>query len=389
MLIMRKPVLRVVRTKSKTSPYCIEGMRVGGKRKRLFFKTRTAAAQELLRIKTKLAREGTEALNLSDQLRTDALAVSRALEPFGKTLRDAGDFYIAYLKESQRSITVRSLYNEFLAQKNARFSLDYADDIRHRLEPFCKVFGDQPVRTLTARRIEDWLDKRKRADGKPMSPQSLNNYRTRIHSLLAYGVKRDYLDKNVCSAIDSHKLPDSPPEIYLPDQLSAMLAAASPAVLPGLVIGAFAGLRTAELLRLEWSDIDIVRAFIKVSARKSKTAQRRVIQMQPCLRAWLAPYQGRTSPIGPRDERTLHRAWYALAKAAGLDTLPRNGLRHSFASYHLAKFQNAAALALDMGHTSAKLIFSHYREVVTPDEAERYWSIFPPSPAANVVQMTA
>jgi hypothetical protein len=40
-----------------------------------------------------------------------------------------------------------------------------------------------------------------------------------------------------------------------------------------------------------------------------------------------------------------------------------------------------------MGHVSPHLIFSNYREIVTPEEAERYWNIFPPAPAENVVAM--
>ena len=52
---------------------------------------------------------------------------------------------------------------------------------------------------------------------------------------------------------------DEPPDISTVDQLTAMLAAASPEVIPAIVIGAFAGLRTAELMRLVWSHIDIAR----------------------------------------------------------------------------------------------------------------------------------
>jgi len=74
--------------------------------------------------------------------------------------------------------------------------------------------------------------------------------------------------------------------------------------------------------------------------------------------------------------------------AAKLPKWPQNGLRHSFASYHLAKFQDAAALALQMGHTNSNLVFQHYRQLVRPEAAEKYWTLRPAA-AANVVAMTA
>ena len=56
---MRRPNLRVAPyPHSKTSPWCIEGLRVDGKRKRLFFQTKTAAEQELVRIKTNKNAKG-------------------------------------------------------------------------------------------------------------------------------------------------------------------------------------------------------------------------------------------------------------------------------------------------------------------------------------------
>jgi hypothetical protein len=41
----------------------------------------------------------------------------------------------------------------------------------------------------------------------------------------------------------------------------------------------------------------------------------------------------------------------------------------------------------DLGHSTADLVFANYRELVHPDEAERYFSIFPPAPATSVVAM--
>jgi hypothetical protein len=38
-----------------------------------------------------------------------------------------------------------------------------------------------------------------------------------------------------------------------------------------------------------------------------------------------------------------------------------------------------------MGHVSPHMIFANCREIVTPEEAERYWQIFLTARAANVV----
>jgi hypothetical protein len=53
-------------------------------------------------------------------------------------------------------------------------------------------------------------------------------------------------------------------------------------------------------------------------------------------------------------------------------------LRHSYASYRLAAIQNAAQVALEMGNSS-EIVFKHYRELVKPEAALKWFSIFPES----------
>jgi integrase len=359
-------------------------MRVNGKRKRLFFRTKTDAQQEFLRLKTKLNREGVAALNLTDALRIEAIEGMKALQPFGKSLRDAVAFYVSYLTEKEKSILVQALVDEYLAtQKASGYSKVHLSDLSLRLGHFCDHFGQSPVRTVTTGQIADWLH------GLPLSPTSVNNYQTRITSLFSYGVKRGYLDKNPATGIDRMKVVDAPPEIFTVDQLAAILDSVSSETLPMIVIGAFAGIRTAEITRLNWSDIDLVRGNLNVAASKSKTARRRLIKMSANLQAWLAPYAGRTGLVCKVSKQLFHKHTNGLAKALGLPCWPSNALRHSFASYHLAKHQNAAQLALDMGHTSATMIFQNYREVVLVEEAERYFSLMPPAAAPNVVSLVA
>jgi integrase len=63
-------------------------------------------------------------------------------------------------------------------------------------------------------------------------------------------------------------------------------------------------------------------------------------------------------------------------------------LRHGFASYHLAKFEDAAKLALELGHTNQDLLFRHYRELVTSEQAAKYWDIRP-AVQTNLVAISA
>jgi integrase len=181
------------------------------------------------------------------------------------------------------------------------------------------------------------------------------------------------------------KLVDKAPEIFSVDELSALLNAAikiAPDVLPMLAIGAFAGLRESEIKRLDWGDVDLRRGFVEVKAAKAKTAKRRIIRIQPNLAQWLAPYSAMSGAVVPVNSR---KKLDAVRKAGGLQRWSRNGLRHSYASFRLAATNNAANVASELGHSTSQMLYSTYRELVLPEEAERYWSIRPIADAANVI----
>ena len=139
------------------------------------------------------------------------------------------------------------------------------------------------------------------------------------------------------------------------------------------------------MLRLEWSDVDLVRGFVAVAAHKSKTARRRLIPIAQNLAEWLRPYAQMSGAVYSTKTRNYHADIEALRRSIGLPAWPNNGLRHSFASYHLAFHQDAAALMLQMGHTTTREIFEAYRELVRPDEALEYWNIRPQITPGSVI----
>jgi integrase len=100
----------------------------------------------------------------------------------------------------------------------------------------------------------------------------------------SYADSRGMIERNPISRTAKPKLVDSAPEIFAVDELRALLESANriaPDVLPMIAVGAFAGLREAEIQRLDWSEGDMARGHIEVKAAKAKSARRRIVPIQP------------------------------------------------------------------------------------------------------------
>ena len=99
-------------------------------------------------------------------------------------------------------------------------------------------------------------------------------------------------------------------QIYTPDEVEKLLKAASPEFLPVLALGAFAGLRTAEIQRLDWSDIN--GEYVHVAKHKAKTRTQRFVPLQRNLAAWLAPHVIITRYLNAALDKRAGRAFNGL-----------------------------------------------------------------------------
>ena len=177
-------------------------------------------------------------------------------------------------------------------------------------------------------------------------------------------------------------------DIFTPEEMARVLEQTEPALIPFMTIGAFAGLRHAEIARLDWSQVRLEDGFIEVKASNAKTASRRLVPISENLKQWLASHkqlQGKVCPYASMSKQLLwiaeavHERWQKERPPGGF-AWKHNALRHSFISYRVAQTQNVAQVALEAGN-SPRMVFSNYRELVRPADAMRWFSIAPaPSP---------
>lgn len=224
---------------------------------------------------------------------------------------------------------------------------------------------------LSTDRIRDWLDN---AGG---GPRHHNNNLAALRTFLRFCVGRRWLpkDMDLLEGITKRKAKGGAICIWTPEEMAALLTHCPTVAIPAMAISAFAGLRNAEVTRLDWREVHVADGFIEVPATKAKTASRRLAPCPPNLVAWLKPHSKSEGSVWPPKRDTTHAAYRTAAEASGL-AWRENALRHSFVSYRLAEVQDVAKVALEAGN-SPGVIFQHYRELVRPADAKRWFAIAP------------
>jgi len=268
------------------------------------------------------------------------------------------------------AFTVPEAAAEFLdAKKQDGGSNRYLVQLKSEITRFASAFTGQMLH-IKSHEIDAWLR------GIIKSSRTRNSTLTSIRTFFSWAKSVSYLPKNQeteAETVPKVRVGDTETEIFTPAEMQKLLAAATAELIPFLALGSFAGFRTAEIGRLDWTAVDFDRRIIPICAEQAKTASRRIVPMSDNLAVWLLPHRQQSGLIVSSAEPS--RRATPLAKGISV-RWPQNVLRHSFISYRLALVQNVQQVALEAGNFSA-IIFKHYRELVTESAASEWFGTMP------------
>lgn len=359
---------------------------VDGRQLRKTWKTRGEAEGWLDQLAEQVAHN---AEPLSIVQLADARAALKLL-PDGVSLTDAARTWV---QSSQgpaiRETLVRDALEQIIAEKAA---LDRRgrtqESYRDHVGKFLRDSGAKDtllVHEVTTEQIKAWLH-RCGYRGK-----TWNGYRTSLHAFWAWAQREGMCGENPAAGIPKasvrREIPVCMPVVDVKTVLEAF-ACHDPELVPYYACGFFAGIRTAELDRMDsdcWQD-----GLIHIGPRQAKTGQQRYVTIQDVLAAWLdqfpPPESGRLRVV---NHRRRYRSVLAKIRASRPDfEWPRNAMRHSFASYHLAFFRNSTLTAHELGHKSPALLYSTYRTLAKEENGREFFAIMPPKQAKNKAMKT-
>jgi integrase len=381
-------VVPIYRTESKGRVRFTVSFYRDGRRMRKMFLSVEAAKKEALFVAQRIQSGMQHVTDLKPHERDSFKAAETLLEKLGIPLYAAVEDYVRArtLAGSEslsvmateygkmfgnivRRATVPEVVVELLKiRKQDGASTKYLGQLRTTLNRFAAKFPC-PILEVTGPDVDAWLR------SLDIVATTRNSMLRCVKVLFSFAKAQNYLPDEKTTAVESIpqvrvKLDDV--TIFTPEEMTKLLHHAPPHIVPILAIGAFAGIRMAELNRLDWKAVDLERRIIEIRAGQAKTASRRVIPISDNLAAWLTPLEKKGKIVRTKELQTHVPA---LARALNMEW-PRNVLRDSFISYRIAIVQSADQVALEAGN-SPSMIFKHYRELTTPEVAEKWFAILP------------
>ena len=277
----------------------------------------------------------------------------------------------------------------------------YENELSLHLLPF---FAKHRLDEITVQEVDRYRQHKIR-EGR-LGAETINKTLVRLAQILEVAVEYDLIQRNPAAGKRRRLKVDKPRPVHLDSaaQIVALLDAASALdALPTartsgrralIATLAFAGLRSAEAVSLQWRDVDLASGRIFVGRSKTDAGMREV-DMLPVLRDELLAYKASakrtelddhvftTAAGGKRDKDNLARRVMGPIVARADKLLAERGehplpvgvtahkLRHTFASMLIALGKDPAYVMAQLGHADPKFTLRVYTHMMRRGDDER------------------
>jgi integrase len=239
---------------------------------------------------------------------------------------------------------------------------------------------------------------------KEVSARTTSSAHKLLHTVLNYAVWNRTLARNVASVHAAPKVEEQELEVLAPDQISNVLAAlAGHTLFPIVALDLATGLRRGEILGLQWGDIDLdaatlrversveeTKAGLRLKPPKTKRGRRKIslpseavsalrahklAQMKMRLTIGLGPIKPDTNVFGDiegrlRSPHAISRAWRSFCIAKKLPRVKFHSLRHTHASALIRAGVDVLTVSRRLGHSSVAMTLDVYGHLMKgADEA--------------------
>lgn len=241
---------------------------------------------------------------------------------------------------------------------------------KHKVRLFAAAFKDRLMCDVEPEEIAAWID-----DHGHSSPGTYNAYRKHIRAFFEQ-FKKD-VSPNPVDSVKTQGDGIDKVEVLSPEDTAKLFGYALThcrEAIGRLALEAFAGLRFGSAYRLTKADLNFEDKGIMLPRHAVKTKRRFYIDQLP-ENLWLWLRETTDACWAMENNQWMHLKSRLFAKANVPH--PRNCLRHSFATYHVAAFKDPGRTAAILCHRNQQKLWGHYYGIASSAAGQRYFAITP------------
>jgi integrase len=298
-------------------------------------------------------------------------------EPFGYTVLQAVREWEKTKAPCRGKKTGDVIAELIAAKRREQLSVPYVDRLEDDLKSFAASVPEE-IEKVQAPQIKAFLN------GCEVGPRRWNNLRDQVVTLFRFARSERYLPKDRTTEAEDvakMKVVRKTVDMFTPEEFQIILENTRSVWLPWVLISAYAGVRTFEVLRMDWSSVRWEQKLIDLPLEVTKVNERRIIPMCDALIEALTPWRQAIGPVceAKVPQREIEQIMAKVKKTHPIFRWKHNALRHAYGSYRTALTQNVPQVALEMGN-SVHMVKRHYLEAKTFEEGLRWFRIAWPLP---------
>ncbi len=216
-----------------------------------------------------------------------------------------------------------------------------------------RFFKGRDLRDIGAEEGERFKMKRKAE----VSPSTVNRELACLKTLYAKAVEWRRVESSPFERVKKLREPEGKEKILSRDEARGLLAEAAPHIKPVIVLALSTGMRRSEILGLKWSDVDLIKAFIRIG--ESKSGRTRNVPMNALVFDALREMPRRGEFVFPNKTGghvlDVKTGFKAACRRAGIKSLRFHDLRHTAASWMVEAGVDLVTVSKILGHRTIQM----------------------------------
>ncbi len=259
------------------------------------------------------------------------------------------------IERRQKNIGFKTFAQSFLDDYMMTVRRNFRPDV-YRLQKLCDYLEDVDLRTITPMTIERFR-KSKLIEGR--TKLTCNRYLQLLKRMFSVAIEEGYVEENPVQKVKLYSEKDTQKERILTEAEEERLMENCSDYLKSIITVALnTGMRRAEILNLQWNQVDFKARRIKVE--RTKSGRVRFIPMNEVLfnelsrqrsESGQSPYVF-TNPETGKQYIDMKTGFKGALRRAGIEGLRFHDLRHTFASRLVEKGADIETVRDLLGHHS-------------------------------------